>query len=135
MINNLIDKIKKLANESIKFPPENSKELQNFLVAWWCNKYNIPMTSKEAQELQFEMLIFEFYLVKRWEEIQTNIKEGKYHSEQQEVEDEEWLKEQMGEEYHNETDYYAKPSTQEKAPPDIEENFECLGNIKEYEED
>ena len=136
MLNKLIDRIKEIAQNAVKFPPENRKELQNFLIAWYCNRYNIPFTSEKVEKLEFETLLLEFYLFDTWKKVEENIKNGKYEAEAQAQEDEEWLKEQMGEDYHDEIDYLQEPTKTEldkkkqapdNLPPDIDEDFSVLG--------
>ena len=113
-LNNIIDRIKEIANDTIIFPPKNIKELQNFLIVWYCDKYKIPITSGEAEKLEFETLLLEFYLSNRWRDIEQDIKSGKYEQEAQVQEDEKWLKEEMGEDYTEEISYLHKPTEMEK---------------------
>ena len=137
MINKLIENIREIANGTLAFPPENGEQLEKFLIVWYCNKYNIPVTSGAAQELEFETLLLEFYLSNRWKEIEADIKSGKYEIEAQAKADEAWAKEMMGDDYEEEIDYLQEPTKREKegrAPnlPDIDEDFSALGGVYEY---
>ena len=135
MLNKIIEKIRNLAKDTIVYPPKSQEELQRFLMAWYCSKYNIPMTSDTTSKLDFETLLLEFYLFNRWKDVEEDIKSGKFEAEAQAGEDEEWFKQEMGEEYNEDTDYLMNPSDSEKSgdtPEDIEEDFSSLGEITDY---
>jgi hypothetical protein len=125
MNSDIFDKIKEISEKILVLNPKNYRDLSIFLRAWYCDRYNIPFTSEESSNFEFETLLLEFFLVGRW----NTIKDGTLEKEEALKEDEDWLKEKMGDDYHEEVDYFLPPPKDKKDVnainnDEIEENFD-----------
>lgn len=91
---------KKLALHNIEEKPSDGQSLLKFLKRWWCNYYNKPYKDPLLEEYTLEELLLEYYeiLFTKDEEAKKEaiLEIDKIDNEE---DDEEWLKEQMGDDY------------------------------------
>ena len=98
--NNLININRRMALHNIDDSPRNEESLLSYLKRWWCIHYNRPYKDPLLLEYTFEELLLEYFEVLYFkndeEKRQARIEE---YVENSAEEDEEWLKEEMGDDY------------------------------------
>jgi len=97
----MISLIKKIAHHKVTRKKADSyDEMCDFLMDWWSTKYNLPINHPLLLSRNFDELLLEYYvdLFKNDEEFLRAFElelQGKKINE----DDEEWFKEQMGDDY------------------------------------
>ncbi len=95
-------RLKNIAYNRIKKEVYNFSELDNFLIYWWSAKYSLPPNSPLVLERHTEELLLD-YFVELLRDPQEQIKFEKEQQGQASIdEDEDWLKQAMGNEYKTE---------------------------------
>ena len=85
--------------ESVNLKLETTGDLERTLANWWCRHYSKPYKCKEVLEYTLEELLVEFLELSYFENPDKFKKELGADGETDE--DEDWLKEQMGEGYQS----------------------------------
>jgi len=118
------EKLKEIAKTRMEMEPSNELELIEWLKVWWSSTYNLPDNHPLFVNRTIEEHMIDFYIKK----FQSNPDELNEDSKKSKDEYEEWLKKEMGEDYHNEDDFLVDPKMSEKEKLEILEKFP---NIKE----
>ena len=109
--------IQKRVAKSIKQPLKNLEDIRSFLARWWCRYYKKPYKCTEIQEYTVEELLYEYfdiYYSTNPEELDKFLNDDL--DDETVKEDEDWVKEQMGDDYISIKD-------QEKALKDSEKDI------------
>ena len=117
-----IKKLKQIAKNKVNREIENTDDLIEFLSTWWSNKYQLPSNHPLFLAKTLEELVVDYYVDKFISDPKSIDEEERKKAE------EDWLKKEMGDEYHEEYDYLVDPNISENEKKEIEEQFP---NIKE----
>lgn len=97
---NLVSDIRKIALHNVDVSPRDEQSLLSYLKRWWCVYYKRPYKDPLLLEYSFEELLLEYfeilYFVSDEEKQKAKVEE---YIEESEGEDEEWLREEMGDDY------------------------------------
>lgn len=122
-----IENIQRKVALDIKEPVRTAEQLERFLVNWWCRHYNKPYKCKEVKEYTLEELIYEYYDINY--RSNSEILEQYLSGETSETkEDEEWLKNMMG-------DGYMSKEKQEKQLHTMKEDIDAAVKEAKAEEE
>jgi len=92
--------IQKKVAENIKKRIDSIDLMERFFASWWCRHYNKPYKCEELKDYSLEELIYEYYDVHFRENpdmLEKFLSGG--GEEKEEAEDEDWLKDMMGDKY------------------------------------
>jgi hypothetical protein len=100
------------------------EELERHLMIWWCRYYRKPYKCAEILEYNFEELLFEFYDI-YYREHPDEVKKFLNVNVKIQGEDEQWLKDAMGDDYisSEEQENILQETKKELAKVDLPEEF------------
>ena len=104
-----ISVLKKIAKNRTAVEVNGEDDLVIFLRGWWSEKFNLPDNHPLFWDKTLEEHVIDFY----YDRYLNGGLLDQEKQEQQKIADEQWLKEQMGEDYTEECDYF-KPPTEEE---------------------
>lgn len=113
--------LKRIAHNNVNKKVETLDDLQEYLIRWWSLKYNLPSNHPLLLNKTLEELIIDFF-EDDFKENPQKMKEFELKEKGQYVDDEEWFKKQMEDEYTKENAVSEDDKNQ-----DIEEDFRFLG--------
>ena len=136
MIN--IQILKEIARNRVRLDVKTENDLIEFLKVWWSNKYTLPDNHPLFLSKTLEEHVIDYYIDKF-----VSNPESMNEVSQREIEqDEEKLKEVMGDEYHEEYDYLVPPTSaemkagkaiekKEQETEDFDESFEDVNHTQD----
>ena len=119
---------KKVASDIQSEPGDSLESLERFLAKWWCRHYNRPYKEIDTMDYTLEELLYEFFDIQlRQDKKQLEKILGKEDEEEVAKEDDEqWLKEMMG-------DAYRSKEAQEKELEELRPELEDFSDKEEEE--
>ena len=90
-----IETIQNRVIELIRKPITTVSDLERYFASWWCRHYNKPYKCEEVKNYSLEELVYEFYDV----QYRNNPSALEERLNNDNAEDEDWLKKMMGEKY------------------------------------
>lgn len=109
--------LKMIAKNRVQKEIQTVDDLVYFLSIWWSEKYKLPCNHQLFLEKTIEELVIDYYIDKFISDPQSMNEEEKVQD------DEDWYKEQMGEEYKEQYDYLLDPNDTNQQFPDVKEEF------------
>lgn len=110
----------------IKKPVNTVDDLERFFASWWCRHYNLPYKCDEIKQYTLEEIIYEYYDV----QYRNNPAAMEEQLNKDNEEDEEWLKNMMGQKYATKKDQESKLADQKDILRAIHEEKEETEEFK-----
>ncbi|CAK0749569.1 hypothetical protein CCP1ISM_330005 [Azospirillaceae bacterium] len=121
-------KLKNIALARYKDPIQTEEDLISFLGIWWSNKYNMPDNHPLFLEKTLEEHVIDYYM----DRFHKNPDEANAPTVEELKAEEDQLREEMGEDFREEYDYFLPPTTEEQEGGSSETSINKLED--EFEE-
>lgn len=99
--------LKKIAKERVKQKIVTEDQLEDFLSIWWSRKYNLPSNHHLFLDRTMEEHMLDFYTHQLLDAPEADDDSATTVEELEELD--EWYKEELGDEYSDEYDYFIDP--------------------------